>query len=134
MDKRPQRIAIIDDDRHFLDFLTEFLARLGFETMTFSAPIRAEQIADLVQADLVLSDLYMPEFDGIEVLRAALQHNQALPVILMTGSVPETSALFERMAKTLGARFFISKTNIYDHLAALLNVFVGLPSTQPTLH
>lgn len=130
MRKPSRRIAIIDDDRCFLDFLTIFLARLGYETATYSAPLRPEHIDELLQADLILSDLFMPNFDGIEVLRSALQQDHARPVVLMTGSTPDTAALFERMTTTLGARFFIAKTNIYDHLAALLNVLVGLPATQ----
>lgn len=128
MQKPSPRIAVIDDDRCFLDFLTVFLDRLGYQTSTFSAPVTPEHIDQLMHADLILSDLFMPSFDGIEVLRSALQHDQARPVVLMTGGTPDTAALFERLTTTLGARFFIAKTNIYDHLAALLNVLVGLPA------
>ncbi len=78
----------------------KLLRRRGYQTRT---AIRGEQALDLIRAkspDLVLLDIYMPEINGIEVLRRIQQIAPEIGVITLTASQKE--ALL-KMALDIGA-------------------------------
>jgi DNA-binding NtrC family response regulator len=93
MDKPVLRILIAEDDPNLGEALVSYLrekryavdlARHGGEALNF---IRQYDYS------LILTDLVMPEADGLEVLRAARQKNPAALVVVMTGHASLTSAL-----------------------------------------
>ena len=83
---RPPRILIVDDERMIVDYLEEYLQRLGYETLTAANGREAlERIAaDL--PDLILLDIVMPVIDGLKVCRI-LKGDEAtrlIPIVIMT--------------------------------------------------
>jgi DNA-binding NtrC family response regulator len=85
------RILVIDDDAVACEFLEEALSREGYEVHSFTSPKEAFQ-RDITQHDLLISDIRMPEMDGIQLLHYVREHHPNLPVILMTayGSLETT--------------------------------------------
>ena len=82
---RPLRIAVADDERDTRQFFEEFLPRLGHEVV--AATEDGRQLVEKcrqVRPDLVITDVKMPEMDGIQAA-AAINHERELPVILLTG-------------------------------------------------
>ena len=88
----PARIAIVDDDPAFSQYLAMLLGSRGYEVRTYSSG------ADLLRAlggvpppDVVLLDVLMPGMDGLETLRAARLAQPGLQVIMLSGmQVPAT--------------------------------------------
>ncbi|NIM99505.1 MAG: response regulator [candidate division Zixibacteria bacterium] len=81
-------ILVVDDDDQAADVVRNLLLHEGYHVET--AP-NGRKAMDLLMSgqhfDLVITDLQMPEMDGIELLRQARQFMAYLPVIAMTGYV-----------------------------------------------
>ncbi len=87
-----KRIVIIDDDQEMLDMAVEFLRRAGYEAFPFKlaseafksflgdsgTPLKMDSI------DVILSDVNMPEMDGLEFVARMKKQAPDLPVILVT--------------------------------------------------
>jgi two-component system response regulator AtoC len=78
------KILIVDDEVEALDNCRRILSRLGHECLTESDPLRAVQRIEKDHPDLILTDLRMPELDGMGVLAAAKRVDPAIKVVLVT--------------------------------------------------
>jgi two-component system response regulator AtoC len=86
--KTTARILVVDDDDHVREALVEELS----PTYTVDAVASASEALDLLaldQYDVVISDLKMPEHDGIEVLEFARTHQGDAVRVLLTGYLDE---------------------------------------------
>jgi two-component system, sensor histidine kinase and response regulator len=81
----PARILIVDDEVAQMKALCHTLGDQGYDTAGFASAKMALAELSVRQFDLVLTDLMMPEMDGITLLRAALQTDPHLIGIIMTG-------------------------------------------------
>ena len=82
--KRPLRIAVADDERDTRDFLQELLPRLGHEVVAVATTGR--ELVDKVQAtapDLVITDIKMPDMDGLQA-SIAVNRDKQVPVVLIS--------------------------------------------------
>jgi len=96
----PAHICIIDDDPDFLRLLGLWLESEGHQVQAFSAPVQAVKALERETPDLVITDLRMPEMDGMEVLEAVQELDPDLPVIILTahGSIPNAVAAMRAQA------------------------------------
>jgi CheY-like chemotaxis protein len=83
-----KRVLIYDDDEIYAEECAEALQRLGFVTETRSGRAGFLPLVAAFAPDLLLLDLHMPEFDGVEALRALRDYEakQNLAVILASAS------------------------------------------------
>lgn len=79
------RIAIVDDEKAQLKALCDTLRLEGYDTTGFASAREALAALPALRPDLLLTDLMMPEMDGIAMLRAALKIDPDLAAIIMTG-------------------------------------------------
>ena len=79
------RILVIDDEKEFLEFLREFLEEYGYEVVTAENGIEAIQLYKHIPADIVITDLLMPQKDGEETILELQQINQKVKIIVITG-------------------------------------------------
>jgi FixJ family two-component response regulator len=77
-------IAIVDDDIQLLESLENLLESAGYAVRTFSSP-RALLQAGLADLDCLITDIGMPEMDGLQLRDAVGKARPGLPVLLMTG-------------------------------------------------
>jgi len=81
----PARILIVDDEAAQMKALCDTLKTHGLETVGFVSAGAALKALDESKFDLVLTDLMMPEMDGIALLQAVRQKDANLVGIIMTG-------------------------------------------------
>jgi two-component system response regulator AtoC len=108
------RIAIVDDDPLFVEYLATFLKSRGYETAVFNnGPALLGALQGRSAPDVVLLDVLMPTMNGLETLKALKTASPSLPVIMLSGQqVPATIV----DAVRLGAVDYVVKS---DESAAL---------------
>jgi DNA-binding NtrC family response regulator len=107
------RILIVDDEPDMVENCARILGRAGYECVTATSGRRALELLDARQFDLVLTDLQMPEVDGLALLRHARELDPARPVIMITGFATIESAV---SAVKEGAFDYLPKTFSADQL------------------
>lgn len=80
----PQRVLIVDDDRRMARTLVDILTVNGYQADAAYSAIEAMQKLGETCYDCVLSDIKMPESNGVELHRAIRLSHPDLPVVLMT--------------------------------------------------
>ena len=80
-----ETILIVDDEKNYPPILSAVLEDEGFETLTANSGEKALEIMAHADVDLVLTDMKMPNMDGIQLLERIKARDTKLPVIMMTG-------------------------------------------------
>lgn len=113
----PKRILVIDDEHRMADSVCQLLAREGHQTC--AAYSGAEGLARLDEQpfDIVLTDLRMPDVDGLEVLRQVRDRHPRTLAIVMTGHASTESAI---EAIHNAAFDYIPKPFEFDHLLTIV--------------
>lgn len=78
------RILVVDDDPHFLRVLARILSGENFLVTSAAGACDALELLKSAQFDLVISDLRMPECDGLNFLESLRRSGNTLPVIILT--------------------------------------------------
>ena len=114
----PHSILIVEDDLTFATMLKTWLGKKGFSVDTASSNARARKQLDAQPYDLVLSDLRLPDQDGIFLLSWMKEQKYNIPLIIMTGYADIQSAV---QAIKHGASDYISKPVQPDELLKKIN-------------
>ena len=85
VDGRAGSVLIVDDDIDIVGVLHNFLEESGFSVVSFLSALKALDALRTGHFDLLITDLSMPEMDGIELLKLALEIDPDLLGIIMTG-------------------------------------------------
>jgi DNA-binding NtrC family response regulator len=80
-----QRIMVVDDDPGIRRSLQMLFSRAGFQVIQAADGSEAVRLWRDVGADLVVTDLHMPNKDGIQTILELLTHTPGLPIIAMSG-------------------------------------------------
>jgi len=96
-------IVVIDDHPEHLDYLATLLRRAGYGVAAFNRAAPALCHLKRFGARLVITDVFMPEKDGFEVLREVKRDFPQLPLIAVSGIGPREQALYLASIQHLGA-------------------------------
>ena len=107
------RILIVDDEPDMLENCSRILSRQGYSCVTAENGRAALALLEHEHPDLLLTDLKMPEVDGMALLRQIHEMDPALPVIVITGFATFESAV---AAVKLGAFDYLPKDFSVDQL------------------
>jgi serine phosphatase RsbU (regulator of sigma subunit) len=80
----PGKVLLIDDSFISLDAVSAFLEDMGWTVLTAQSGVEALKVASTPELDLVISDLNMPDMNGIEVFRRIHAMDPILPVIILS--------------------------------------------------
>ena len=101
-----KQILIADDDPSIRLLLKNFLESEGYDTSEAKSGGEVLRVLPELTPDLLIMDLRMPEWDGIEVMKKLGEQNLKVPVLLMTAHGTSNSAI---QAIQLGAFDYITK-------------------------
>lgn len=116
------RIMIVDDDTGITDMLSIMLDAKGYKTKSFNSGAEAIEILKDQEFDLLITDLEMPDMNGIELLRAGIEIDPNLTCIVMTGSGSVETAV-EAM-----------KTGAFDYILKPFKISYLLPVLTRAMH
>ena len=108
-----EKVLLVDDEKEFLEVMSERMAARGMEVTTAESPQEALAQVESGAYDAIVLDLMMPGMDGIETLKAIKLRNPELQVILLTGHATLEKGI---EAMKLGAMDFIEKPADLDEL------------------
>jgi diguanylate cyclase (GGDEF)-like protein len=86
-------ILAVDDEPKILEALEKLLQRRGMKVVTLGDPVRFWDVLEEVSPDLVLLDLEMPQYDGLDLCRVMRndRHWSKVPVVFLTGHNDQAS-------------------------------------------
>jgi two-component system response regulator HydG len=77
-------VIVVDDREEMAEMIAEALCDRGYEGMALSSGREALRVLRTERVDAMVTDLRMPEIDGLALLDASLQLDPSRPVIVMT--------------------------------------------------
>ena len=97
------RILIIDDEEVMRDLLVEIVTEAGHEATTAGTSEDGSRLAEEWKPDLVITDIFMPEEGGLEVIRKVKRSSPGTKIIALSGfDLRQEVDVFE-LAKKYGA-------------------------------
>jgi len=123
------RVVIIDDDKEICLLMRTFLTKKGFDTKEFNTGKAAESWLKKNQADLVLCDFKLPDYDGLEMIQKIKIINPALPIIVITG-YSDVRIAVEALKK--GAFEYVTKPLYPDEILISIQKALEAKQAAPT--
>ena len=121
------KILIVDDDKNYLSSLRRLLTDLDYDVIV--AENGDEAIATYTQSpvDVVITDIFMPEKDGLEVIIELKKKFQDSKIIAISGGSTKFNVSLNLLeqAKQLGAHTVIEKPFRNEQLVAAIKNIIG---------
>ncbi len=119
------RVLVVDDEPNIRDTLCMFLQEAGYETLQAENGKAATAIADSTdRIDVIVTDILMPETDGVELIQTMKQAHPDTKIIAVSGGGQISSDYYLNIMKALGADVIrekpIGKEEILRDVAALI--------------
>ncbi|HNH63236.1 MAG TPA: sigma 54-interacting transcriptional regulator [Thauera aminoaromatica] len=123
----PARLLVVDDDADLLRLLAMRLQATGYDVATADSVTAARSRLGMERFDLVVSDVRLPDGDGLALFEDIRRQHPALPVILLTahGTIPDAVE-----ATALGVAGYLTKP--FDSQALLQGIRQALQRAGPT--
>jgi CheY-like chemotaxis protein len=124
------KILLIDDDPTIQKVFSQFLTGMGHEIMQAENGKEGMSMLQETRPDLVITDIMMPEMDGLEILMHLRSTHNSVPVIAISGGMRALPVNFLQQAKLFGARYVFEKPVPLD---VLRNAVKELLNDEPSV-
>lgn len=102
-------ILVIDDDEIVNGLLLQMLSEAGYETYGVNDGSCGLKMLDTLPIDLVVTDIVMPEKEGLETIRAIRKDNKNIPIIAISGGGKIRPENYLKIALQFGADYAFQK-------------------------
>jgi type IV pilus assembly protein PilB len=117
---RERTILVVEDEEGTLFLIEQILAKAGYQVVTASDGAEALLLIGTRPISLILSDIHMPNLDGLKLLEILAQHDIRTPVVFLTA---EPSPEIEARGREMGVADYLRKPVQRDRLLeSILNV------------
>ncbi len=124
-----RKVLIVDDDVTFCLMLETFLGKNGYEPKQAYSFAEGRKLLSTFKPDIVLTDLRLPEHDGLELLQLVIRELPGVPVILMTSYGDIRTAV---KAMKMGAFEYVAKpVNPDEILSTISRALHKTPEVSP---
>lgn len=125
------QILIVEDDKDILEFNTAYLEQNKFKVLKAKNGKEAVELLEKTLPDLIISDMMMPELDGIGLLKAVKNNTQSnhIPVIILSA---KASAEARLEALKLGAQGYLAKPFLPEELLSVVSNQLEILSKRKT--
>lgn len=120
-----KRILLIDDDEGIRSVFQRYLERNGYVVDCAAEGRQGLRMFDAEQPDLVITDIMMPDVDGLEVIMSIYGKKKGVPIIAVSGGTRAMPIDFLPMAKKFGARKVLYKPIELESLLAAVQEELG---------
>jgi CheY-like chemotaxis protein len=109
------RILVIDDDPDVRAVLDGSLTALGYQVAAADSVVSGVKQCTVARIDVIISDLFMPEVDGLEGMARFRREFPKIPMIAMSGN-PRSGTAMLALAQRMGAAAILEKPFEVEHL------------------
>lgn len=124
----PKKILLVDDEPEILEICHDYLKASGYDVITAKNGVQGLASARREKPDLIVTDLMMPEMDGLDLCHA-IRKESNVPIIMLTARVEETDKL---IGLEIGADDYITKPFSPRELVARVKVVLRRISGDST--
>lgn len=121
-------VLAVDDSASVIEIIQVVLSAEGFRVIPASNGERAVQVLHKRAVDLIITDLYMPDFDGLELIGSARAICPQTPIVAMSGKTGAMNML--RTAALLGACATLPKPFTPAELLAAVHQVLGVAGNR----
>src|SRR5690349_10350364 len=118
------QVLVVDDEAHIRELLTMTLARMGLDSHCAASTTEALALLGSQKYDLCLTDMRLPDGDGLAVLDYVSRNHPAMPVAVITAYGSAENAV---AALKAGAFDYLAKPVSLNQLRALVRSALKLP-------
>lgn len=118
-------VLVVDDDAEVRGFVGRVLGRLGHHVDEATEGGEALRLLETATYDLILSDVYMAEMDGMEMLVRIQQRGLKIPVVVISGGAYATKEEVLKMAASCGAVATLEKPFTPDQLRKVVEALLA---------
>jgi len=119
------RILLIDDDSSVQLLFHQYLTSAGYDVVQAENGLEGMARLHEQKPDLIITDIMMPEMDGLEILQAVRKEYDDLPVIAISGGMRNAPINFLPHAKVFGACHVFEKPVPLDVLLSAVKNLLG---------
>ena len=123
-------VLIIDDDPHIRTLWDYALSEDGFSVRTAPSGLEGVEIARREHVDVVVTDIHMPDKDGIETLLEIKSMNPEAKVVVVSGGGSVGRMSFLGAADKLGADATLAKPFDIHQLSAVVGALSGVRQVE----
>jgi CheY-like chemotaxis protein len=102
-------VLVVDDDPDMRALIASALGQCGYRVLATASGRHAVRLLEETPVDLLITDLFMPEFDGLETIRAIRSRPDRLPILAISGGSRYVALDFLPIAELLGADAVLPK-------------------------
>ena len=125
-------ILLVDDDEAMRLALSRALERGGYQVVQASNGKSACALLEKQPIDLMITDIIMPEMEGLALIYSARERAKDLPIIAISGGLQGQAAGFLGMAELSGASVAFAKpVELGELLVAVRKLLMGRPDRVP---
>jgi len=124
------KILIIDDETHILFMLKKMLERSGYETELATNGVEGIELFKKSKPDLIITDIIMPEKEGLETIREMRRLKSDLKIIAMSGGGKVSADNYLMIAKIFGASRIMYKPFAVKEMLAAVRELLGDESSD----
>ncbi len=123
-------ILVVDDEQPIRELVQTLLEMHGYEVVQAADGRAALALLRETSPDLLVTDIFMPEMEGLEMIQKVRALHPTLGIIAMSGGVPRgPGANYLKMAKAFGAMRMLEKPFTAAQLIAAVRE--ALPAAGP---
>ena len=106
---KPLKILVVEDDTLTRVTLCKLFQRMNFETCEACNGFMAMKMLHHENPDVIVTDLLMPDKEGLETIAEIRRENQDIKIVAMSGGGHTRNTSFLDIAKELGANYTLAK-------------------------
>lgn len=103
------RILVVDDEQDIRDVTCLLLGKSGYEAISIDGAQAALDAMEKEPYDLVLTDMLMPDMDGVELITEIRRRDPAQVIVAMSGGGHAPKESYLQIAKLYGVQGVLSK-------------------------
>jgi two-component system chemotaxis response regulator CheY len=124
-------ILVVDDDDFIRLLLRRTLERAGYSVSEAMNGKEAMRLYAELKPACVITDLVMPEQEGIETIMQMRQHPHTAPIIATSGQFDSMAAHYLKVAQSLGADAVLQKPFTVEQILQLVAQLTGVSAGKP---